>query len=98
MARSFGGTGWMISVVMNQHRRMCFFSICNIDGKQSKRGIARIPWKKDPRIPAKMQIKDECYANPPKFSRSHMTRKEDPIWGDESISTSLVSVEEIVFF
>ncbi|HWR72836.1 MAG TPA: DNA/RNA non-specific endonuclease [Nitrospirota bacterium] len=70
------------SVVMNKQRRMCFFSICNIDGQQSKRGVARAAWKNDSRIPAKMQIRDECYGNPPKFSRGHMTRKEDPIWGD----------------
>ena len=23
----------------------------------------------------------ECYGNPPKFSRGHMTRREDPVWG-----------------
>ena len=26
---------------------------------------------------------NECYGNPPKFSRGHMTRREDPGWGDE---------------
>jgi endonuclease G len=70
------------SVVMNKQRRMCFFSICNIDGGQSKRGVARTTWKKDPRIPDEMQIAKECYGNPPRFARGHMTRKEDPIWGD----------------
>ena len=25
---------------------------------------------------------NECYGNPPKFSRGHMTRREDPGWGD----------------
>lgn len=70
------------SVLMNQSRRMCFFSICNIDGKQSKRGVARVAWKKDSRIPEKMQVIKECYGVPPKFSKGHMTRKEDPIWGD----------------
>ena len=25
---------------------------------------------------------NECYGNPPKFSRGHMTRREDPAWGD----------------
>jgi endonuclease G len=28
-----------------------------------------------------MQIMYECYGNPPKFSRGHMTRREDPVWG-----------------
>lgn len=70
------------SVVMNKKRRMCFFSACNIDGTLSKRGVKRDVWKTDPRIPKSMQIIKECYGNPPKFSRGHMTRKEDPIWGD----------------
>jgi endonuclease G len=61
---------------------MCFFSACNIDGTLSKRGVKRDVWKTDPRIPKSMQIIKECYGNPPKFSRGHMTRKEDPIWGD----------------
>lgn len=70
------------TVVMNKERRLCFFSACNIDGKLSKRGVARTSWKYDPRIEKKYQVKDECYGNAPKFSRGHMTRKEDPIWGD----------------
>jgi endonuclease G, mitochondrial len=70
------------SVVMNKKRRMCIYSACNIDGKLSKRGVKRTTWKTDPRIPKELQIIKECYGNPPKFSRGHMTRKEDPIWGD----------------
>lgn len=74
------------SVVMNKKRRMCFYSACNIDGKLSKRGVARTTWKTDPRIPKELQIIKECYGNPPKFSRGHMTRKEDPIWGDLALA------------
>ncbi len=70
------------SVVMNETRRMPFFSACNINGAQSKKGVARTTWKYDPRIPKEVQILKECYGNPPKFSRGHQTRKEDPIWGD----------------
>jgi len=76
------------SVVMNKLRRMCSFSICNIDGQQSKRGVARVIWKRDSRVPADVQIIKECYGNPPKFSRGHMTRKEDPIWGDLKMARS----------
>jgi endonuclease G len=68
------------SVVMSRSRRMCFFSACNIDGSQSKKA-KRVQWKWDPRIPKKQQIMNECYGNPPKFSRGHMTRREDPGWG-----------------
>lgn len=69
------------SVVLSKKRRMCFFSAVNIDGKLSKKS-ARVAWKWDPRIPKDHQIMNECYGNPPKFSRGHMTRREDPGWGD----------------
>jgi endonuclease G len=68
------------SVVMSRSRRMCFFSACNIDGQQSRKS-ARVAWKWDPRIPKSQQVMKECYGSPPKFSRGHMTRREDPGWG-----------------
>jgi endonuclease G len=69
------------SVVMCRSRRLCFFSAVNIDGKNPRR-FKRPPWRLDPRIPATRQIREECYGNEPMFSRGHMTRREDPIWGD----------------
>ena len=68
------------SVVMSRSRRMCFLSACNIDGNKSRKS-ARVAWKWDPRIPKAQQIMRECYGPPPKFSRGHMTRREDPGWG-----------------
>lgn len=68
------------SVVMNRKRRMCIFSAVNIDGKESRKS-ERTGWRTDPRIPKDLQIMYECYGNPPKFSRGHMTRREDPVWG-----------------
>ena len=68
------------SVVMNKKRRQCFFSACNIDGARSK-SSKRTAWRFDPRIPETMQIMKECYGSTPKFSRGHMTRREDPAWG-----------------
>jgi endonuclease G len=65
---------------MSRSRRQCFFSAVNIDGNQSKKS-ARVGWKWDPRIPKAQQIMNECYGSPPKFSRGHMTRREDPGWG-----------------
>jgi endonuclease G len=70
------------SVVMNAKRRMCYYSAVNINGKKSRR-MKRGPWKIDPRIDKQAQIMKECYGNAPKFSRGHMTRREDPIWGSE---------------
>lgn len=71
------------SVVMSKSRRMCFFSAVNINGKRSREKVARVSWRMDPRIPKGAQILKECYGSPPKFSRGHMTRREDPIWGKE---------------
>lgn len=68
------------SVVMNAKRRQCFFSACNIDGARSK-SSKRTSWRFDPRIPQEMQIMKECYGSTPRFSRGHMTRREDPAWG-----------------
>jgi endonuclease G len=73
------------SVVMNRKRRMCFFSAVNIDGKLSRKST-RTTWRTDPRIPKDLQIMYECYGNPPKFSRGHMTRREDPVWGTPSVA------------
>jgi endonuclease G len=69
------------SVVMNAKRRQCFFSACNINGARSK-SSKRTAWRYDPRIPQEKQIMKECYGNTPKFSRGHMTRREDPAWGE----------------
>lgn len=69
------------SVVMSRSRRQCFFSAVNIDGGQSHKST-RAGWRRDSRIPQSAQILNECYGNPPKFSRGHMTRREDPVWGD----------------
>ena len=71
------------SVVMSKSRRMCLFSAVNIDGKRSK-SKPRVGWRTDPRIPATAQIRKECYGDPPKFSRGHMTRREDPVWGTDA--------------
>lgn len=70
------------SVVMSVSRRMCFFSACNIDGALSK-STKRPAWRLDPRIPSERQIIKECYGDPPKFSRGHMARREDPAWGED---------------
>ena len=66
---------------MSRSRRLCLFSAGNIDGSQPRR-FKRPPWRLDPRIPKNQQILGECYGNSPLFARGHMTRREDPIWGE----------------
>lgn len=72
-------------VQMSRSRRLCFFSAANIDGGTARKA-RRVSWKWDPRIPASAQIMDECYGSAPKFSRGHMTRREDPSWGTVAIA------------
>lgn len=71
------------SVLMSTGRRLCRYSACNIDGRASKR-TGRKSWRFDPRISKRYQIMKRCYGNLPKFSRGHMTRREDPAWGSVS--------------
>jgi endonuclease G len=71
------------SVLMSRSRRLCRYSACNIDGRATRRED-RKSWRFDPRIPEEAQIKKECYGDPPRFSRGHMTRRNDPSWGDHS--------------
>jgi endonuclease G len=69
------------SVVMSRKRRLCFLSAVNIDARQPHR-MKRPGWRFDPRIPETQQIRKECYGEAPRFSRGHMTRREDPVWGE----------------
>ena len=74
------------SVMMNEKRRLCFFSAVNIDGGQTRKA-KRPGWRLDPRVQTKFQVQKECYGDPPKFSRGHMTRREDPIWGSQDAAS-----------
>jgi len=73
------------SVVMSRSRKLPLFSAVNIDGSQSDRDVERTDaWRKDPRIDLDLQIIREVYGDASRgfFSRGHMTRREDPNWGD----------------
>lgn len=76
------------SVVMNHERRMCIYSAVNIHGMEALKIPRGGGWKYDSRIPSALQIKGECYGQETegKFSRGHMTRREDPNWGDRAIA------------
>ena len=77
---------WNFSLVTNKSRKMPFFSAVNIDGKLSKKMDRPDLWHYDPRIDTKFQLIDEVYGDEKKgfFSRGHMTKREDPGWGDNA--------------
>ena len=73
------------SLAMSKKRKLCVWSAVNIDGSSS-RARHRTGWKIDPRIARSDQLVgdeggEDVYGDPPRFSRGHMTRREDPIWG-----------------
>ncbi len=77
------------SVIFARHRRLPLISAVNIDGKRRQNGIPRTNvWKRDPRIDSAIQVLEECYGSSQDgfFSRGHMTRREDPNWGDWDVA------------
>lgn len=72
------------SVVMKNSRRLLYFSAANLDGTSMQR-VSRPRWRLDPRIPKEAQIIKECYGRTPRFSRGHMTRKNDVGWGIHAV-------------
>jgi endonuclease G len=77
------------SVAMSRSRSMCIWSAVNIDGGLSRKNVARPGWRTDSRIAREAQTigdeddpRNDVYGDEPRFARGHMTRREDPIWGD----------------
>lgn len=86
------------SVVMNADRRLAFFAAVNIDGARSrkiKRSPGRDIWCFDPRVDRAHQVGNDLYKSErwvdedgknriDWFSRGHLVRREDPVWGGPS--------------
>lgn len=75
------------SIVMCETRRLAFYTVVNIDGKQWI-SLERKDdeWFFDPRIPQSLQVGNRFYGNEPGgnfFDRGHLVRRQDPIWGQE---------------
>ncbi|MBB3640207.1 DNA/RNA non-specific endonuclease [Variovorax atrisoli] len=71
------------STVQCISRRMPLYSACNIDGSKSKNVPRHDTWSYDGRIGKEYQMLREAYGpqQDGKFSRGHMTRRQDPNWG-----------------
>jgi endonuclease G len=81
------------SVAMSVSRKQCLWSAVNIDGATGSSDPRPNAWLVDPRIPASAQTlpddKDpalDVYGNAPRFARGHMTRREDPVWGEKAVA------------
>lgn len=71
------------STVQCISRRMPLYSACNVDGATSKNVPRHDTWNYDGRIKKEYQMLREAYGpeQDKKFSRGHMTRRQDPNWG-----------------
>ena len=74
------------SVAMNGSRRMPFYAICNIDGKQSKNVPRGDDWRFDSRIGEEFQCGNDIYKNND-LDKGHMVRRLDPVWGNTDVAT-----------
>ncbi len=77
------------STVQSIRHRQPFLSACNIHGGLLKSVPRHDTWSYDGRIPKEFQMLREAYGpqNEKKFSRGHMTRRQDPNWGDIATAT-----------
>ncbi|PEX10773.1 endonuclease [Bacillus cereus] len=71
------------SIVMSKSRRLAYYTVVNIDGKNSKNIGRENQWHFDPRIDKQYQCGDELYENND-LDRGHLVRRRDPIWGDSA--------------
>jgi endonuclease G len=69
------------SIVMNRRRQLAYYTVVNIDGKQSIRlPRSKDRWYFDPRIAESEQIGEALYSRN-KLDRGHLVRRLDPVWG-----------------
>ncbi|MEH7050100.1 DNA/RNA non-specific endonuclease [Bacillus pseudomycoides] len=70
------------SIVMSKSRRLAYYTVVNIDGKQLidiKR--EKDKWHFDPRIEKKFQCGPELYQDND-IDQGHLVRRRDPVWGN----------------
>lgn len=88
------GTGHVLnythfSVVMNQARRLAYFTAVNIDGSSFGKPSDGVggSWRSDRRIEFREQSNNELYkdddSEPRHLDRGHLVRRLDPAWGTE---------------
>ena len=86
------------SVVQNgsNDKRSPAFVALNIDQRQLRSAKRRDNWRTDSRIPAKLQLNNDYYANNP-WDRGHMARRTTAAWGDSAREAQQASNETFYF-
>lgn len=73
------------SIVMNEDRRMCYYTAVNIDGKQLRTIPRGDNWIYDNRIDEIKQCGNDIYSRN-KLDRGHMVRRLDAVWGTPEVA------------
>lgn len=69
------------SLALSRSRRFARWVAWNIDGHATHRLPRKgIPFKKDPKVPADLQVGNELYAGN-RLDRGHIARRQDLLWG-----------------
>ncbi|MFJ7936477.1 DNA/RNA non-specific endonuclease [Sporosarcina sp. NPDC096371] len=69
------------SIVMSKSRRLAYYTVVNIDGKQLVSVGRNDKWYLDSRIDTAYQCGPELYKSN-SLDRGHLVRRRDPVWGD----------------
>lgn len=73
------------SVILSKSRKFCRVSAVNINGDEPYFRIPRVGWRRDPRA-RDFQEDDEILYGSDTFSRGHMVRRQDPLWGTKEMA------------
>lgn len=73
------------SVILSRSRKFCRVTAVNINGEEPFFRIPRRGWRLDPRGRGHQQD-DEVLYGPDTFSRGHMVRRNDPLWGTQDLA------------
>lgn len=84
------------STRQNRVRRLPWITAVNIDGNKLFAPKRANSWYRDGRLEAKHQVGNEVYTNSG-FSRGHMVRRLDPVWGDDRDTAGQANLDTFTF-
>ena len=73
------------SIIMNEERRLAYFSACNVNFNAPEtvgRDEGSKSWRLDPRIDSEHQLGAPYYLNND-YDKGHLTRRDDAAWGSD---------------
>ena len=83
------------SIVMNEDRRLCYYTAVNIDGNQLRNVPRGDNWRYDSRIVERFQAGNDLYSGN-NLDRGHMVRRLDAVWG--SLEEARLANEDTFYY